>query len=521
MNARTTGGRAAPAATTGSPPPTYRPLSITSGVRASAARAPSKLALREGKRRLTYAALVDRIDRVSQAAVTDLGLRRGDTCALVAPNCLEYFEIVGGLSEAGVAVATLNPRQTPAEIEFIVGDCGARAVFIHPAVEAMVRSATLPSVERTLALGPEYDGWLARARPRRPAAVPNEWEPFALCYTSGTTGRPKGVVLSHRSRVLTFFAMAVEYGCYGPDDRYLALAPLYHGAGFAFALATLYFGGYCEILPAFDPERVVRTLSEERLGGTFMVPTHFHAIFGLAPATLDRYRRFALKAIVSNAAPLPQATKERIVDYFGPGILHETYGSTEAGIVTNLRPADQLRKVQCVGQPFPCNLVRLLDDDGQDVPRGEVGELYSDSPYLFNGYWGRPADTTAAMRDGWFSAGDLARMDEEGFVYLVDRKHDLIITGGVNVYPREIEEALFRHTAIRDAAVVGTPDDYWGEAIQAFVVAAPGSALGATEVIEHCRRHLAPHKLPKQVRFVEALPRNAAGKVLKRELRAR
>ena len=391
-------------------------------------------------------------------------------------------------------------------------------IFAHPDLAETARA--VPGIERVITLGEDYEGWLAAAADTPPDARVAETDAFAMHYTAGTTGKPKGVLVSHRSRALTFFGMAVEYGCYGPDDRALGIAPMFHGAGLAFALAPVFFGGFCRILPRFDPEESLRLLAEGGFGTTFLVPTHFNAIFNLPQATLDRHRRPAgLRTIVSNAAPLAQAAKERIVDYFGEGILHETYGSTEGGIVTNLRPADQLRKQQCVGLPFAHTEVRLLDDDGLPVAQGDVGELYSRSPYLFNGYWNRPDATAEALRDGWLSVGDLARRDEEGYIYLVDRKKDVIISGGVNVYPREVEECLHAHPDIAEAAVVGVPDDYWGEAVKAFVVARAGAALDADAVLSHCTPRLAGYKLPKTVSFIDALPRNAAGKVLKRDLR--
>ena len=506
-------------ATTMQPPATYRPLTIATGMRAAAGRTPRKVALREGNRTLDYAALVERMNRVSALVTGGLGLGPGDNVALLSPNCLEYVEIVAGASCAGVAVATLNPRLVAREIQYICDDCGARALFVHASLEDMVRALTLESVERIIVLGDEYEALVSEARPTPPPPLP-EWSPFSIPYTSGTTGEPKGVVLPHRSRVLTFYGMASEYGCYGPDDRYLATAPLFHGAGFAFAVGALYFGGYCEILPSFEPEQVIAKLATEKLGGTFLVPTHFHAIFALEQPVLDRHRNFKdLTAIVSNAAPLAQATKEQIVDYFGEGILHETYGSTEAGIVTNLRPADQLIKQRCVGLPFIATDVRLLNDAGEEVPPGEVGELYSSSPYIYNGYWGKPEETAACFRGDWFSAGDMATKDEDGFIYLVDRKKDMVISGGINVYPREIEEILFRHPAVADAAVIGVPDEKWGETLKGFVVLKPDAAPDEAALEAFCRKNLSPYKVPKSFEFTPALPRNAAGKVLKRELR--
>ena len=499
-------------------PETFRPMTMASGIRCSKARSPGKIALICAGRSLTYTQLVDRIDRVT-ALATGLGLQQGDRAAIVAGNCLEYIEIVDGLAEAGLAVATVNPRQTAAEIGFILDDCGARVVFTTPETEALVRAADCAAVERIIVIGPDYEALLQRANPG-PALPIAEWQAFSIPYTSGTTGKPRGVMLPHRSRVLVGFCMASEFGCYGPDDRFLTVTPLFHGAGFSWAHASVFFGGTCEIMTAFEPEPFLRRLHEDPVTGTFLVPTIFHAIFGLEPTILERYRGQHLRALMSNAAPLAQRTKEIVVDYFGEGLLHEMYGSTEAGIVCNLRPQDQLRKQQCVGTPFTMNQVKLLNDDGEPTAPGQIGELFSTSPCLFLGYWNKPEATRESMRDGWFSAGDLAWQDDDGCYYIVDRKKDMYISGGVNVYPREIEELLFRLPGVREAAVVGVPDDYWGEAGKAFLVLDGSAPVPPDEVIAACKAGLAGYKVPRQVAFIDRLPRNAAGKVLKTELRA-
>jgi acyl-CoA synthetase (AMP-forming)/AMP-acid ligase II len=502
-------------------PSTYRPMTMASGIRSCALRDPEKVALTCAGRKLTYRQLVDRIDKVATLARHHFHLNKGDRAAIVAGNCLEYIEIVDGLSVAGVATATPNPRQTPAELGFILNDCGARVAFVTAEGEPLVRAAGCLSLEHIIVIGEAYEALLNDTRPDGSLPTVDEWDAFALPYTSGTTGKPRGVTLPHRSRVMVGFCMASEYGCYSPDDHYLAIAPLFHGAGFSFAHAAVFFGGSCEILTSFDAETTIRRLHESGAAGTFMVPTHFHAIFALEKPIRDRWRGVALKALVSNAAPLPQRTKELIVDYFGDGMLHETYGSTEGGIVTNLRPPDQLSKQQCVGRPFLMNEVRLLGEDGSPVPRGEVGELYNNSPCLFLGYWNQPEATAAAMRDGWFSAGDLARMDDEGYFYLVDRKKDMYISGGVNVYPREIEEFLYRMTGVKEVAVVGVSDEYWGEVGKAFVVLQRGVSVAPDDLISACKQNLAGYKVPRQVVFLDALPRNAAGKILKTDLRKR
>jgi long-chain acyl-CoA synthetase len=482
-------------------------------------RNPDKIALREGERSCDYQTLVDRIDRVTAAIAGDLRLGPSTHGAILAGNCIEYVEVIAGSAQAGVPMATVNPRLSVTEVTQICDDAEAVILFVDQAHAEMVRDMDFASITRIIEFGKEYDDWVANAHSAHSLAPIPEWDVFTIPYTSGTTGRPKGVLVSHRSRLLTIFGMAVEYGCYSPDDRFLAIAPMCHGAGLVFSLAPLYFGGYAQIVQVFDPEEVLRALKQDQMTGVFMVPTHFHGIFALDDKVRAANRPERLNAIISNAAPLPQSTKELIVDYFGEGLLHETYGSTEAGIVTNLRPVDQLLKEKCVGQPFPETLIRLLDEDGQECAPNEVGELFSLSPYLFNGYWNRPEETEAAFRDGWCTVGDLAKRDEEGYIYLVDRKKDMVITGGVNVYPREIEEVLIRHPAVSDVAVIGVPDERWGERLRAFVVLQRGQGLDTDTMIEFCEGQLARFKVPRDLKCIDALPRNAGGKVLKTELR--
>ncbi len=499
----------------------YRPLLLSSGLHASAARTPHKTALLCDGAARSYGELSQRVRRLASAA-TAAGLVSGDRVAVVAPNCIEYPELVCGFSDAGGIVATLSPRLTAREIAEACDDCGARFVVVHPAAADVVGAARFRTVERVIALGEEYEAWLAAATPAMPLVGLDETDAFTLVYSSGTTGKPKGIVISHRSRVLTFHGMAMEYGCYGPDDLQLGIAPMAHGAGFAFIMASLYFGGTVEVLPKFDPELVLKRLGSAPFTGVFMVPAHFHAIFAQERPVLERWRGScgALRTIMSNASALPYATKQQIVSYWGEGLLHETYGSTEAGVVTNLRPVDQLSRRASVGRAFALNEIRLLDEDGREVAPGEIGELYSRSPYLFEGYFGRPEETAACMRDGWVSAGDLARQDEDGYFYIVDRKKDMVITGGYNVYPREIEEQLHQHPEVLEAAVIGVPDERWGEALVAFVVPRAQGAAAAGELERHCRERLAGYKVPKRFLHAGALPRNAGGKVLKNELRA-
>ncbi|MCZ2153290.1 MAG: acyl--CoA ligase, partial [Bryobacterales bacterium] len=349
------------------PPASFQHLSLVSGMRAAMRRAQAKIAYRHGERTRSYRDLLDRIDRVSVALTAGLGLTTGQHGAIIGKNSIEYMEVVLGASQVGVALATVNPRLSTAEIVAICDDADARVVFADPDLVGALRDADFATRPVIIGIGTELEELLGRTQagavPVGPSVV-KEWDDFTIPYTSGTTGKPKGVRVPHRSRILTLFAMAVEYGCYSPDDRFLALAPMCHGAGMIFSLAPVFFGGYAEIIDKFVPEEVLRTLSAGQFTGFFAVPTHFHAMLAADPGALEASRRHVLRTIISNAAALPQAMKEQVVAHFGAGLLHETYGSTEAGIVANLRPADQLQKLQCVGQPFPCTEIELRRPDG-------------------------------------------------------------------------------------------------------------------------------------------------------------
>jgi acyl-CoA synthetase (AMP-forming)/AMP-acid ligase II len=502
-------------------PFSFQHLSLPGGVKAAAERNPAKIAYRHGENTRTYGSFVQRMNKVSSAIIHDLELTVGDHAAIVARNSIEYMELVLGAAQAGVALATINPKLSPPEIVAICDDACAQALFVNADSAEAISGLDFATVKRIIIIERDLEDWLSKAGsdPELPAV--DEWQPFTIPYTSGTTGQPKGVLVSHRSRSVSILAMAVEYGCYSPDDRFLAIAPMCHGAGMIFALAPLFTGGYAEIMDAFDPEVVMKALKEESMTGFFGVPTHFNVIFSLERTLLERHRPLNLRTVISNAAPLPQAMKETIVEYFGGGLLHETYGSTEAGIVTNLRPPDQLRKQQCVGQPIALTQVQVRGENGKECAPDEVGELFSISPYLFNGYWQRPDATDEAFQDGWVTVGDLARRDEEGHIYIVDRKKDMVISGGVNIYPREIEEVLFQHPAIRDVAVIGVPDDKWGEKLKAFVVSDPAAGLDAEAIAAFCEGRIAKMKIPKEVEFIDQVPRNPTGKVLKTALRRR
>ena len=497
-------------------PASYRPVTIADGVRSAGRRTPGKTALGVAGELRTYRQIVDGMDRVANGALHGLGLKPGSRTALFLPNAPEFVELVLGLSQAGLPPAIVPPNLTAPEMAYICNDIGAEVLFVHRDLEDIARSAALETVRTIIVVGKDYEDWRARATATPPGVAQEEWDVFIVSYTSGTTGKPKGCLLPHRSRVMGFYTMAAEYACYSPDDRSLAATPMYTGAGLSFALAPLFFGGYSEILPRFEAAAVAHHLKDNGITSTFLVPTQFEALFQLGDATPAP----ALKAIISGAAPLGAATKARILDRFGDDVFHELHGSNETGYVTNLRPADQRRKQHCVGLPYPAVDLRLLDDAGNEVAPGEVGEIFARSPMLFNGYWQRPEATAEAFRDGFASVGDMGRLDDEGYLYLVDRKKEMIKTGGSAVYPREVEDVLVQHPAVQDVAVFGVADPYWGEAVMAAVIVRPGVSCDDASLRAHCQASLARYKIPKTFHLVGDLPRNPGGKVMKHELQA-
>ncbi|MGZ3408647.1 MAG: class I adenylate-forming enzyme family protein, partial [Polyangia bacterium] len=365
-----------------------------------------------------------------------------------------------------------------------------------------------------------YEELLAAGDPSMPARVEGGGYGGVMIYTSGTTGRAKGATRDFRRMGMEQVLDFISRFPLRRDERHLVVCPLYHSMAAAFVTMIFFVGGCSVVVRHFDPEQVLRAIERERITSITVVPTMMSRIIALGPEVLRKYDTSSLRWIMSGAAPLPTELARHIEDAFGP-ILFNFYGATETGLVTIALPGEHTARPGTIGRLINGNEVRFLDGEGRDVPPGQVGELYVRNGMMMDGYHANKKATDDATRDGYISVGDLAYQDADGYLYLADRKTDMVISGGVNIYPWEIEQRLHEHPAVQDVAVVGVPDPEWGESLAAFIVLRSGQSATADELIAWVKETLADYKRPRSVVFVETLPRTPTGKVLKRELKQR
>ena len=463
-------------------------------------------------------------------ALRALGLGRGDTLAIVLPNERAFVEAYLAAMQSGLYLTCINFHLTGPEIAYIVGDCGAKALLVGERFAAAGRAAAdeldFPA-ERRLASG-AIEGFvpldeLVADQPDTPPADRSAGQ--TMLYTSGTTGRPKGVrrplseadpdtAAALASLLATLFDITPGPGAH------LCAGPLYHAAPLAFGTGALHLGQTLVLMDRWDAERTLQLIEEHRITTTHMVPTMFHRLLALPDDVKARYDVSSLQAVIHAAAPCPVDVKRRMIEWWGP-VIHEYYAATEGG-GTYVKADEWLEHPGTVGRPFPGATIKIYDDDGRECPPGEPGTVYMGSPVGQFEYHNDPDKTAANRRDGLFTVGDIGYLTDDGWLFLCDRKADMIISGGVNIYPAEIEAVLLTHPAVGDAAVIGVPSEEWGEEVKAVIEPAAGITPDeglADELLAHCRERLASFKCPRSVDFRPELPRYPTGKLYKRLLR--
>lgn len=502
----------------------------------SARAFPSNLAIAHGSRRFTYAQFNSSVNRLANALYR-LGIRKGDNVAVLQYNYPETLESVFACFKAGCGAVPINFRLHPNEFAFIIDHSEAKAVIISPEFNESIvdirdripqatHLITLSSAEGELM---DYENLISKE--------PDEFEdadvePDALAwlfYTSGTTGLPKGAMLTHRNLVaMTMNFYADICPGFGPNDVILHAAPLSHGSGL-YALPNIAKGATNVILESksFDAELVFKTIEQYRVTNMFAAPTMVKMMID-SPAS-ERFDHGSLRALNYGGAPMLVEDLKEAMEKLGPCLV-QLFGQAESPMtITYLAHHDhvlegtpkQMKRLASAGIPRTDVEVKIFDADDNELPPGEMGEIVTRSDLVMKGYWRNPEATADTLRNGWLHTGDVGFMDESGYLFIMDRSKDMIISGGENIYPREIEEVIVQHPAVREVAVIGVPDQKWGEAIKAVVSLNPGQSLTEDDLISFCKDNIASYKKPKSVDFVDELPKNNYGKILKRELRAK
>jgi acyl-CoA synthetase (AMP-forming)/AMP-acid ligase II len=505
---------------------------LTQNLRRSIQQTPDRAATVYQGRTQTFAQLGERVARLA-GALRKLGVQPGDRVGMLALNSDRYLEYYLGTYWAGGVVNPINTRWSPAEIAFSLQDCQTRIMLVDdtfvPMVEELRRRS--PELRTVVHVGDgappagmvAYEALLAECAPAEDALRGGE-DLAGVFYTGGTTGSPKGVMLSHRNIFTNALAMvaegAVRHGCVG-----LHAAPMFHLADGCFMNAMLACGGTHVMVPRFEPIAVMEAIQRDRVTEALLVPTMIQML--VDHPELPRYDLGSLANLMYGASPIGEGLLDRAMKAIPSAGFTQLYGMTElspmATILTQEMHREAGRKLgrhRSGGRAAISCEVRVVDALGQEVPRGEVGEIAVRGPGVMMGYWNKPSETAAAVRDGWMFTGDGGRMDADGFIYIVDRLKDMIVTGGENVYSAEVEGVVATHPAVAQCAVIGVPNDQWGELVHAFIVRKPGMDVTQEEIVAHCKERIAGYKCPRQVSFIDAMPLSGAGKILKTRLRA-
>ncbi len=497
-------------------------LNLALILQGSAAQAPSKIAIRYADLEISYSELDLRARRFA-AGLVACGVAPGDKVALLIPNLPEFSVSYFGILYCGATVVPLNVLLSAAEVEYHLRDSGAKLLIAHPLFQAAARSGAeaagvtlVWTGEEALAGGAAFSSLLAEI-PVQSLHATQADDTAVLLYTSGTTGHPKGAELTHANLFLNCAIVVPKLLPIGPDAVGLATLPLFHSFGqTAIQNALIAAGGSFSLLPRFSPEQVLEIMERDQVSVFAGVPTMYFALLHYEAARAFNLTK--LKFCLSGGAPMPLEVMQAFETRFGVQIL-EGYGLSETSPVASFNMLSRPRKVGSIGYPVWGVSMRVVDAHGAVLSDGERGEVCIRGHNVMKGYWNRPEATHESLVDGWFHTGDIGYRDTEGCYFIVDRKKDLILRGGFNVYPREVEEVLYAHPAVMEAAVIGIPSPQHGEEVKAIVVRKPGATLGEEELRIYCKEKLAAYKYPRVIEFRDALPKGPTGKILKRELR--
>jgi acyl-CoA synthetase (AMP-forming)/AMP-acid ligase II len=509
-------------------------LNLGQILKVNAKKFPLTVALKDSERALTYPELNRRVNKLAHSLLS-LGLQKGDTVAVLLENSIEIIELYLATAKTGIVIVPINFRLISSDVEYIADNADVKAFFVHDEFTATVdpirpRLTKIAAGNYVVVGAPTpgyrpYDEFIAAASESEPECEVLPEDTWILIYTSGTTGKPKGVVRTHESHIAFYLINAIDFG-FNEHDACLNVMPLCHINSTFFTFTFTYIGASVYIHPArsFRAEEILEIVAREKITFISLIPTHYNLILNTPPEARI-HDRSSIRKLLCSSAPVRKSMKLAIMEFF-PGVqLYEAYGSTEAGIVTVLKPEYQMKKLGSIGfESLGTEFVKILDADKKEAPIGQVGELYSRGPMLFKEYYKLPEKTASSFHQGWFSAGDMAKKDEDGFYTIVDRKDNMIITGGEHVYPSEVEDAVGSHECVFDCAVVGLPDEKWGEKVAAVVITKPGvdpKDITEKDVMECCRQKLAGYKRPKEVIFIsqEEMPRTPTGKILHRVLK--
>ena len=500
------------------------------GPTANAKMFPDRTAVVFQETRYTWRQWNERINQLAHA-ITGMGLGPGNKLAVMLHNCHQFLEVAQATMKTGTILVPLNYRLRGPEIEYIVTNSDARALICGrefvPEVASVMdtlggivpRGLIAVGVNGTDPRFTDYEAILAGHSTDEPAEEPPPGM-NSMIYTSGTTGRPKGVYRPGGVDPTILMGIVGGFGLQMGNEVHIVPAPLYHSAPTLGSVLTIVLGGTLVIMDRFEPEEFLQLIERERVTSSFVVPTIVKRALALPDEVKRRYDMSSLRALIVGAAPFPLETKKAAVEYFG-NCVYEYYGSTDAGLNTVLTPSEQTERPASCGRPLPGNEIAIMGDDGTRLPAGEVGNIYiTNSLVRAMQYYKDPEKTKEAFRGEYMTVGDMGYLDDEGYLYIVDRKTDMVISGGVNIYPAEIEDLLHQHPAVMDVAVIGVPNEDWGEELKAIVQLKPGASATQDELIDFCRTRIADYKRPRSVDFVAELPRNHSGKLLKREIRA-